>query len=66
MKHSTTTDLGPGLGRLFTEIEAYLAVVDAMRREGIEPRWALEPQTRSRERLVNAPTDVSLRRAVWE
>ena len=32
------------LDALFDEIHAYLAAVDAFRREGHEPRWQAEPE----------------------
>jgi hypothetical protein len=37
------------LDELVPEIEAYLRVVDAFRREGIEPTWA--PERRRRRRM---------------
>jgi hypothetical protein len=65
MNHNTTSDPGTGLGRLFAEIEAYLAVVDAMRLEGIEPRWASEQRSPSRDRRVSGDRDLSFPRLVW-
>jgi hypothetical protein len=65
MSHNTTSDLGSGPSRLFAEIDAYLAVVDAMRREGIEPCWADEPRAPSRERHVSAGLDQRFQREVW-
>ena len=35
--------IAESLEALLTEIEAYLSVVDAFRREGCEPCWRLEP-----------------------
>jgi hypothetical protein len=65
MNRNTTPDYGSGLGHLFAEIEAYLAVVDAMRREGIEPCWAGEPHAPSREGHVSAGPDRRFQREVW-
>jgi hypothetical protein len=65
MNHNTTSDLGSGLGRLFAEIEAYLAVVDAMRCEGIEPRWASELRAPSRDRRAIGDRDWSFPKLVW-
>jgi hypothetical protein len=65
MNRNTTPAHGSGLRRLFTEIEAYLAVVDAMRREGIEPCWAGERHGLSRERHVCAGPDRRFQREVW-
>jgi hypothetical protein len=65
MTRITTLDLGAGAERLFKEIEAYLAVVDAMRREGIEPCWAGEPHAPSRERRDSAALDRRIQREVW-
>jgi hypothetical protein len=65
MSHNTTSDLSSGLGRLFAEIEAYLAVVDAMRCEGIEPRWAGELHSPSRDRRACADRNGSYPKLVW-
>jgi hypothetical protein len=65
MSHNTTSDLGSGPGRLLAEIEAYLAVVDAMRCEGIEPRWASELRSPSRDRRASGDRDRSLPKLVW-
>jgi hypothetical protein len=61
----TTLDLAPGAERLFAEIEAYLAVVDAMRLEGIEPRWGSERHAPSRDRRASGDRDLSFPRLVW-
>jgi hypothetical protein len=65
VSHNTTPNLGARAEHLFDEIEAYLAVVDAMRREGIEPCWAGEPHAPSRERHVSAGPDRRFQREVW-
>lgn len=65
MSHNTTPDLGARAERLFAEIDAYLAVVDAMRREGIEPCWAGEPRAPSQKRHVSAGPDRRFQREVW-
>jgi hypothetical protein len=65
MNHNTTSGLGAGPGRLFAEIRAYLAVVDAMRCEGIEPRWASEVHSPSRDRLASGDCDRSFPKLVW-
>lgn len=65
MTHDTASDLGSGPGRLFAEIEAYLAVVDVMRSEGIEPRWAGEPHSPSRDRRPSGDRNLSFPRLVW-
>jgi hypothetical protein len=65
VNHDTTPDLGERAERLFTEIHAYLAAVDAMRREGIEPSWAGEPQAPSREHHRRADPERRIQREVW-
>jgi hypothetical protein len=65
VSHNPAPDLGGRAERLFAEIEAYLAVVDTMRREGIEPCWAGEPHAPSRERHVSAGPDCRFQREVW-
>lgn len=62
---NTTLDLAPGAERLFAEIGAYLAVVDAMRREGVEPRWASERHAPSRDRRASGDRDRSFPRLLW-
>jgi hypothetical protein len=65
MTPNTTLDDGRGVERLFVEIRAYLAVVDAMRREGIEPRRASEPRSPSRSRRASGVRDSLFLKAVW-
>jgi hypothetical protein len=65
VNHNTTPDLGERAERLFTEIHAYLAVVDAMRREGIEPSWAGEPQAPARACRHSAGPERRIQREVW-
>lgn len=65
MNHKTTSSLDAGPGRLFAEIEAYLAVVDAMRCEGIEPRWASELRSPSRDPRATGARDRSFQKLVW-
>jgi hypothetical protein len=63
MARNRTPDDGRNVNGLFAEIDAYLAVVDAMRREGIEPCWVGEPHAPSRGRHVCAGPG---RRFHWE
>jgi hypothetical protein len=65
MNHNTTPVLGSGRGRLLEEIQAYLAVVDAMRREGIEPRWASELRSPGGKRRASADRDRSFPELLW-
>jgi hypothetical protein len=65
MNYNPTADLGSGLSRLFEEIEAYLALVDAMRCEGIEPRWATELRSPCRDRRNRGDRDRSFPKLVW-
>ena len=51
------------LEELIPEIERYLGVVDAFRREGVEPSWALERPRRQRKRETEA-TDRGVARPV--
>jgi hypothetical protein len=41
----TLTDDPHALARLLIQVERYLGVVDAYRREGCEPRWLPETET---------------------
>jgi hypothetical protein len=65
MNHNTTPDVGSRLRRIFAEIEAYLAVVDAMRHEGIEPSWASELRSPSHDGRPGGDRDRSFPKLVW-
>jgi hypothetical protein len=64
MSRHTNSDFGSAVERLFAEIEAYLAVVDAMRREGVEPSWASEPGSQSCTQQVSRGSDGRIRKDV--
>jgi hypothetical protein len=65
MSRGTTSDFEFAVERLFAEIEAYLAVVDAMRREGVEPCWVSEWRSPSCERRLSAVRDGRFPKEVW-
>jgi hypothetical protein len=65
MTQKTTLDESRGVERLFVESRPYLAVVDAMRREGIEPRWASERRSPSRDRRPSGLRDRLFPKVVW-
>ena len=65
MTRTTTLDDGRDLDCLFAEIRVYLGVVDALRREGIEPRWAGKRRSPSRDRRASCDRDRPFPKLVW-
>jgi hypothetical protein len=51
----TTSLIETEIDRLLAEIQRYLAVVDALRSEGIEPSWTPELAPRPKRRRTMRP-----------